>query len=1365
MTAALATLADPDLRGADHRWQPARAGVVNVWQYDEETLEFAAGRLLLFGANGSGKTMLLELLLPYLLDARGQPGRLSTSGADRGGLWERVTGYRAGEGRVGFLWVQHSRRTDDGRTEHFTCGTRLRAKPAGGGDHCWFTTTQRPGVDLHLLDEQRRPVPPETLGQRIGERGTVWGRDAGGYREAVRAALYPELSAGQLGSLIDALLVVRKQSVTDGLSAAVLDELLTAGLPGLDDTEVAKVARGFEDLDRRRDEITRMQADLRAVTRLGSAVRGYARAVLRREADGVTAAETRRDGVTRTERQSRAQRDDAQQAQQALEANDADLRQRHDDADARLAGLRRSEAYRAGDDLARLRDAAGRLEQAATDDEGRAASDGELRDTARAQAEHRAAAAADAAAQLTRAAAELRQAADQVGAGAPLEGVADASLPEVAEAALGARRQAVDAVRRALDAHQRAVAQRDDAAGVVEQADVALRVATAALEAAQRQFAEADTTWRAALRAWAADLVELDADALSGLDREETPADVTARVGAAHTATAEAMAALRQGLIGRKDELDEQREILAAERATLAAGTDPEPDAPRWRQRPADRAGAPLWALVDFAADLDERRRDGLEAGLLAAGLLDAWVWPDGRIEPPADADVVAGASTDTAPPTGRSLAEALTAEADAPVPAAAVAGVLAGVGCVERDAHRATDTVVVALDGSFKVGAVTGRGPREPAAHIGATARRAARERRIAAIDVELAEVAARREQLTGELQRLATRRTALDGERDRLPPATAVIEARARTDRSDARVEEATRSLGVAEQRLTAAEATARSRLADLLRAANHAVPTLPTEQAGLAAVEDGLRVAAEGVHTCRIRVGRAADATERAEEAAAEAEQRTAAAEVSDERARGSRRQARSAAVEHAQLEEAVGTDVRAVQRQVAAAERQLRATAEDRERTQGRLREAAAALATAETTLVRAVADREAEDARRAAAHARFAAAVDDGLATDADVEVAGGLDGLTAVLAAARGVRDALDQVVTATDAVARLRQRAGEALHAATQQLAGRADLALEPSPDHDWERLLARVDGLAHRAPSLTGAFTESLRAAQAELTASEQDVFEQTLTGSVRAHLAGRIRSAQQLVDAMNHLLAQIRTAAGGVRVELGWDVDGDVDDRAGLRRVRTLLLGDVHDDDERAELHDFLRRQIERVRASDADTGSWQDRLTTVLDYRTWHRFTVLVHHDRFGDRPLPLGSRRVSLSAGEKTVALTLPLLAAVAAHYLPRDGVPLGCPRLLLMDELFPKVDRANKRQLLGLLPKLDLDAVFTSDKDWCDYDTLDRIAIHVVQKDGDQSLTTRFTWDGSQRLPAPVDDDGVAAAARAPLQLLADDGD
>jgi hypothetical protein len=45
------------------------------------------------------------------------------------------------------------------------------------------------------------------------------------------------------------------------------------------------------------------------------------------------------------------------------------------------------------------------------------------------------------------------------------------------------------------------------------------------------------------------------------------------------------------------------------------------------------RAGAPLWQLVDFREHVHADQRAGLEAALEAAGLLDAWVTPDGRLQ------------------------------------------------------------------------------------------------------------------------------------------------------------------------------------------------------------------------------------------------------------------------------------------------------------------------------------------------------------------------------------------------------------------------------------------------------------------------------------------------------------------------------------------------------------------------------------------------------------------------------------------------------------------------------------------------------------------------------------------------------------
>ena len=41
-----------------HRYRLTRAGVLNVWQYDEHVFAFADGRLLLRGTDGAGKSIL-----------------------------------------------------------------------------------------------------------------------------------------------------------------------------------------------------------------------------------------------------------------------------------------------------------------------------------------------------------------------------------------------------------------------------------------------------------------------------------------------------------------------------------------------------------------------------------------------------------------------------------------------------------------------------------------------------------------------------------------------------------------------------------------------------------------------------------------------------------------------------------------------------------------------------------------------------------------------------------------------------------------------------------------------------------------------------------------------------------------------------------------------------------------------------------------------------------------------------------------------------------------------------------------------------------------------------------------------------------
>ena len=98
-----------------------------------------------------------------------------------------------------------------------------------------------------------------------------------------------------------------------------------------------------------------------------------------------------------------------------------------------------------------------------------------------------------------------------------------------------------------------------------------------------------------------------------------------------------------------------------------------------------------------------------------------------------------------------------------------------------------------------------------------------------------------------------------------------------------------------------------------------------------------------------------------------------------------------------------------------------------------------------------------------------------------------------------------------------------------------------------------------------------------------------------------------------------------------------------------------------------------------------------------------------------------------------------------MLASIAAHYTGTDSGPLTCPRLILLDELFAGVDADNRAKLFGTFTAWDLDAVFTSDHEWCQYATLDGIAIHHLHAGaGDEPVTsTRFTWDGRSRTLDP----------------------
>lgn len=1316
----------------EQRWRPIRAGIINVWRYDEEVFEFHQGRLLLRGPNGTGKSMALELLFPFLLDANASPSRLSSSAKSRGGLLERLLTGSEQSTRAGFLWAEfaHGERT-------FTIGVRLRASDSTKKVTSeWFTTCLRVGEGVQLLDENRTPLSRARLEEVLGQDGTVY-ENADAYREGVRSALFAGFGPAQYDAMISALLALRREKISQNLTPERLSEILTAALPPLDEHEIAEVAEGYEKLDRRKENIERLRADVGLVAKLANRTSAYARIVLGGVADDVRSAESRRDQVTRREREAKRDLGDATERRRELGESIEEVESGIRDRSSEMETLRELEAYKAGGTLGPLRQELERQRRARERceadvrereaDVASATSDKNRSDTQL----------ADASSNEQRARRDVAANADAIGAGTIVEQAAAASAEDgetLLEAWTRSREEQVRVVRKAIVTLKERNGVRNRWEEQVEADQSALDGANNTLTSTEDGVEAAWVALRGDIHRWRAGcvvlaLAELDLDDPDGMVAlaTERASHLKANL-AVENAQVEAQA---ESLRGQESDLQRERELVSAR--------TPEPDPPAWRSA-RDRRGAPLWRLVDFAADCDAAIRDRVEAALLASGLLDAWFADDGALTLP---EGVADVLVDTTLPAvaGASLEAVLRPLDEATVPVEMTRRFLRAVAFAPTATLPDAPTVIGA-DGSFRIGTLVGRGTAVQASFIGAAAQERRRLARIAEIDRELASLSDQLAALAVRSAEIGDRVTRLDSELATVPTGAQVREATRQRDIAAALASQAGSRLHASRGKRDEASAAARAALAALMRTAlAHSLPTGETEleavSAGLLAFRRGFEVWSRRRHQVETRAIAVRDATSRSETA----EQKLAPAQ---ERLNEATRIERDIGARLRILESTVGVDYRAIVEQLDA----LLAVREDLEKrrteTSKELDDLLRKIGKLETAVDAAEADRQRADEHRTRTHAQLITAVTEGIAADARLEVdLGHLDGKTSVLEAARTISQRLDDI--AVDARARdaAHNKLGEALHEARQSLAGHVDFTFEQTAS-GWWLLRASTDGLRRSVGQLHLALEAELAAAKEELQESEQRLFDETLTGTVRQAVADRIRRSTELVARIKEQLTGIRTVAGEVEVSLRWEVDPE--QPAAVKSARSLLLKDPAGltDSERSALYAFFRARLDQVRAGLDGSAGWETRLREALDYRNWHRFVVDVSHRDWAGFVPATAARIQRLSTGERAMVLHLPMLASITAHYSGAAGAV--CPRLILLDELFAGVDTANRGQLFGLLVTWDLDAVLTSDHEWCAYASLNGIAIHFLHPPHgtDPVTSTRFVWDGNQRRPTPV---------------------
>lgn len=1348
------------------RWQPLRLGLVELFHYDSEEFWFRDGRLLLRGNNGTGKSKVLSLTLPFLFDAYLKPSRIEPDGdASKKMAWNLLLGRH--ERRMGYAWVEFGRVGEDGRHRYLTLGSGLSAAAARAQVDTWFflLDEQRINQDFWLMSPTRVVLTRDRLREALQDCGQFFDT-AAPYRRAVDERLF-RLGSTRYAALIDTLIQLRQPQLSKKPDEASLSKALTEALPPISTDLLADVADALNQLEEYRRELEEYEALERAVGQFNQRYQRYAATQARRQARNLRTAQTGFDNASRELNSARdaletaqaeekradqawqqadamlaanrtrleeLQNDPAMADAKTLEKADADFRQRDKEANA-AQQTRHDMQTRLERERQATRTRAQRAEHA-----GRALA--ESREDAVQAAERAGLSHAYSANPLASANARLLQ---PLALDTARQDLRRAGVERRAEVALLLRH--CDEADHAAQAHTYARTQRDERADEAEAA------------AAQREEADAavDRQGRTLLDAWQRHLDGLrqfqcpdGANALEALAAwtVSLQGDNPART-ALHRAqqTASLRLAQRQAALQNdRHALEQEHDTLQDERTRLEQGEDAVPQPPHWRAPDVrvGRAGAPLWQLVDFHPGTSAADCAGLEAALQASGLLDAWVTPNGTLldSDGGDALLLHDAQWLTRERQPQSLAAWLrpaeAANGASPrVDPAVVQHLLEGVACCAEDNLAAE--AWIAPTGRFRLGALAGAWHKPGAEFIGYAARAAARERRqheigarLDAIDAALASLARDFVQLDAD-QREAAHEWQFAPSDDSLRAAhiAAVLHAR-EFDMARQRLEHADRQLRAAAQQWEQAREILARDAEDL---------ALPPARDALRAIDQALQTFGDCLHTLAVDARELRDAlAEHAEqlqrEQQAESDTLHAVEQFAEREAL-----AEEAHIRLETLRTSVGARVEELQQRLSDVRSAVTSGETELRQQNGTRRQAGEARARAEQKVEAAEATLAERIAARQYAVGQMQGFSATGLLVtalpDAELPSMHAPWTIEPALALARRTEQALLNVKDDDEAWTRVQSQVSQDYTELGRALAALSHQA--QAETNDFGLVVSIIYQNRPERPDQLGARLAGEIAQRRELlTAGERQVLENHLQAEIASAVQKLLRDAERQVKAINDELDK-RPTSTGVRFRLQWETLPEGADGApvGLEAARRRLLNtstDLWTAEDRRVVGEMLQQRVaaERSRADADQGGSLLDQLARALDYRRWHRFRV----QRWDGQWRPLSG---PASSGERALGLTVPLFAAVSSYYTQESYA--HAPRLVLLDEVFAGIDDAARAHCWALIREFDLDFVVTSEREWACSAELPGVAIAQLQRhEGiDAVHVSRWTWDGRTR--------------------------
>jgi len=1272
----------------------------------------------------------LALQLPFLLDGEIASHRVEPDGDPAKRMeWNLLMGGRH-ENRLGYTWIEFGRVDEEGVAHYLTLACGLHARRHGQLKRWFVVTPLRVGEGLELVSDQQVPLTRDRLIAVLGDKGQLI-RGVREYRAAVDEALF-KLGA-RYEPLIELLLRLRQPQLARKLDETVLSKALSEALPPISGHLLEDVAASFRGIEDDREAMDQYRQARDKVDDFLKGYRVYARVVVRRHADDVRTEHSQFEQRNREIKRYREEREAFVGAQEKTEAHLEKAEEKLTAGRATERALRDSPEMKQAETLELAKDKV---------EERRMAMElaGQHHEHAMGDAEKAKSESALAAERATERRNESEASLDRFQSAAK-QAAFSLEIPprrETFELKYQQREEAIRHLRQRNSELTQAQAERDEARRDLERTRKDLEVSEEKAQQCDRArvtavegFVEEVSQWEAAAKelkmpdSW--DWNELT---LVWLEDRQASFPFDSFLREVYGNRQRVLVSERELVITQQRELKVELETVGTEIKQLETGRQPEPPVPYMRDESsrANRPGMPFWKAFGFKEMVSQEARAGYEAALEAAGILDGWVMPDGRVMNDQTGDVFL--NTATTVQSGESLAAVLQVEV-----ADEMSSVLEKIlSCIGTGPDLGGTWV--AENGAWRNGLLSGAWLKGEAEYLGFTARETARMRRIEILNSQRATLEQQLQEFNQQIEQWGTQLKTLDVERDAAPGPGAILDACAALDASLGIVRDVRLQVGEADGRAS----KTRERWESVLSLRDSDATDLGlSDHREMEALED-LREQMIQVRHNSVEFWQLARSFSEAETVLTQSEARREEAQQRLATLKGGLEEARRRFTEseaayktlletHGKTAQEVLSRLEKIKGEIVQWDQNARTLRSDTARIGGDIR--------VKDEQIRACEEQRLERQQcRDQAVTRLHSLVQHEFIGEAESALQPEDESWSVARAVelARRSEQELQNTLADDKAFAGAQTRFQEQLSELNDQLGMRGYHPRAEATEHGVWLVKCPFQGQDRTMTALLNLLSEEVNQRSQMLDERERAVIENHLIGEVAKELQERIRQGEDWVRDVNAEMEK-RPTSSGIKLKFVWRVDPEGPSGLAEANQQLLRLAATWSPAERKALGDFLQERIRSERAEN-EGGSWQEHLTRALDYRAWRRFEV----ERWQDGAWQRLTKRTygTGSGGEKAMTLTVPQFAAAAAHYRSASDI---APRLILLDEVFVGIDGETRAKLMGLLETFDLDFVMTSEREWGCYASVPSLAIYQLASRPDVQAVhvTRWVWNGKER--------------------------